>query len=973
MFTRAIRLAMVAAALILWAGTASQAQTSRDVYFDLPVGACSQGKLVLGHRYYVQRDFETLNRQISNRCKDRDGNGTPDDYFCFHAGVDLTLLGNHAGAVFEPVYAAADGRVVFSDMTSEQGRTIVLEHLLPDGTTLYTAYLHLNRTALAAVGEPVRRGQPLGTILSWPDDPGNSHVHFEIRPTADGQVTIRNSDGTLGANYFGNGYSLLPSTNQPGEAAPASVLGEWGFSDPMDFFFDGAHRPPYPAWVLTQENLGAEPYTCSTRRQLRSSPTEDSGNVLGEIDAASWFRSQGLEGETDGRTSDEDEFLRGWYRRFNANRTEYILGFQDQSEPGNGIGGPLCVGEPFRVGRLWQPPTQNPVIDLRFATEDWNGTDLKNWAAETVRVAVTGNLSVVAPYEYPGVSAEVQEIMEARLCDRAGLLLRDTALEVALDPETGFQAGVAFEARIHLDAVDGTRFLAGRWEEEGEQWKLEVIDGSLVFTVRQAGGLGDLSVRAPLPAPRCKTDGSCNVDCTQALTARRDCLLDAGYRQWAHVGAVADAFERNAVELFWAGARVARTQLVTTLAESTAPVRIGDSASGITGKIDDVAVWEIDPRNRPLDLAFAIDTTGSMSDDLAAVKSAATQIIDALEDASADYRVAVTDFRDFPFSPYGVRGIDYPYRVETPFSGDRQTIVGGINALRIGSGADLPESVYSGVLGPILGRPDSNSRRVGGWRSDAQKIVILMGDAPPHDPEPVTGFDISDVIEAAISGGFEIGDPIPNTPGSGAGPLRQAAAAETARIPVRIFSVLIGGNTQARSFFRQMAEGTDGELFAAATANQVVPAILSAIGSINQGGGGLPPVNQAPEVAFAYASREQLWPPNHQMQRVTIEGVVDLEGDPVTVTITGITQDEPVTDKGSQRSPDGEGVGTSEARLRAERSPGSHDGRVYQITFTATDDRGNSSTGRLRVCVPHDPSPNTVCIDDGQAYNSTQP
>ena len=56
-------------------------------------------------------------------------------------------------------------------------------------------------------------------------------------------------------------------------------------------------------------------------------------------------------------------------------------------------------------------------------------------------------------------------------------------------------------------------------------------------------------------------------------------------------------------------------------------------------------------------------------------------------------------------------------------------------------------------------------------------------------------------------------------------PRRSASAAATARIPVRIFSVLIGGNTQARNFFRQMAEGTDGELFAAATANQVVQAV----------------------------------------------------------------------------------------------------------------------------------------------------
>ena len=60
----------------------------------------------------------------------------------------------------------------------------------------------------------------------------------------------------------------------------------------------------------------------------------------------------------------------------------------------------------------------------------------------------------------------------------------------------------------------------------------------------------------------------------------------------------------------------------------------------------------------------------------------------------------------------------------------------------------------------------------------------------------------------------------------------------------------------------------------------------------------------------------------------------DADGDPVTITITGITQDEPTNGLGDgDTSPDGKGIGTSTASVRAERS-GKANGRVYIIYFT---------------------------------------
>ena len=105
---------------------------------------------------------------------------------------------------------------------------------------------------------------------------------------------------------------------------------------------------------------------------------------------------------------------------------------------------------------------------------------------------------------------------------------------------------------------------------------------------------------------------------------------------------------------------------------------------------------------------------------------------------------------------------------------------------------------------------------------------------------------------------------------------------------------------------------------------------------------------------------------------MTILGVTDLDGDPVAITITGITQDEPtVKGHGDKRRPDASGVGTSTANLRAQRL-GDGNGRVYVISFEAADDKGGVSTGSVQVTVPHDQRKKGGCVDDGQNYDSTQ-
>lgn len=213
--------------------------------------------------------------------------------------------------------------------------------------------------------------------------------------------------------------------------------------------------------------------------------------------------------------------------------------------------------------------------------------------------------------------------------------------------------------------------------------------------------------------------------------------------------------------------------------------------------------FEVVPKATPpppkLDLVFAIDTTQSMWDDIDAAKASATDIVNSVMDAIPDTRIAVVDFRDFPVDPYGGSG-DYDYHDALPFSTDKTSIVDAINGLTLGWGNDDPEDDYCVLMHAINGATCHGTgigSGIGAWRSILTKVIILMTDAPPHDPEPFTGYTWSDV-----------------------------SAAARAADPIVTHVIGIGG---ADPSLAQLAEDTGGQVFTADTADDVVGAIMDAI------------------------------------------------------------------------------------------------------------------------------------------------
>ena len=125
-----------------------------------------------------------------------------------------------------------------------------------------------------------------------------------------------------------------------------------------------------------------------------------------------------------------------------------------------------------------------------------------------------------------------------------------------------------------------------------------------------------------------------------------------------------------------------------------------------------------------------------------------------------------------------------------------------------------------------------------------------------------------------------------------------------------------------------------------------------------------PPPNEPPDCSTVEASPTVLWPPNHELRLVTLSGGTDPDSDAVTLTVTAVTQDEPLNGSGDgNTAPDAEaGTFSNTVRLRAERS-GTGDGRVYRISFTGSDGEGGTCSGTVTVGVPHDMGAGSTPID----------
>ena len=143
----------------------------------------------------------------------------------------------------------------------------------------------------------------------------------------------------------------------------------------------------------------------------------------------------------------------------------------------------------------------------------------------------------------------------------------------------------------------------------------------------------------------------------------------------------------------------------------------------------------IDLEGDDLEIVFVVDTTGSMGAYIIDVKNDILDVLDAISGQTDNFRVALIDYRDFP-TWSGYHG-DYPGMLQLDFTNDIHAIVDAVNALTIGSGGDIPETMYYALMMAV--ELD--------WQAGA-RYAIVLADAEPHDPEPYTGHTLSTVAIA---------------------------------------------------------------------------------------------------------------------------------------------------------------------------------------------------------------------------------
>ncbi len=145
-------------------------------------------------------------------------------------------------------------------------------------------------------------------------------------------------------------------------------------------------------------------------------------------------------------------------------------------------------------------------------------------------------------------------------------------------------------------------------------------------------------------------------------------------------------------------------------------------------------------KKEKIDIAFMVDATGSMGDELEYLKEELTDVISKVKNKNenATLNMAAVFYRD--------KGDDYVTK-KSDFSSDISETVNFINEQSADAGGDFPEAVETAL---------SESIEDLEWSKDAtSRILFLVLDAPPHYEDDII-VEIHDLIALASKKGIKI-------------------------------------------------------------------------------------------------------------------------------------------------------------------------------------------------------------------------
>lgn len=188
-----------------------------------------------------------------------------------------------------------------------------------------------------------------------------------------------------------------------------------------------------------------------------------------------------------------------------------------------------------------------------------------------------------------------------------------------------------------------------------------------------------------------------------------------------------------------------------------------------------------------LDLAICFDVTGSMGSSINSVRDNAISVLSKLKARLGDMRVALISFRDIKSDKKDTFSV-------TQFSPNIDQVIAKMRSWKARGGGDTPEDQLQAIRLALdmWAKTKSDPRK-------PTKIVVVITDAPPHDPDSYGN------TQASIADYAERVD------------------------PAHIYPIVVGSDTLAHSKAAELAKLTGGEVLTAKSGDEVASVLAAAV------------------------------------------------------------------------------------------------------------------------------------------------
>ena len=168
--------------------------------------------------------------------------------------------------------------------------------------------------------------------------------------------------------------------------------------------------------------------------------------------------------------------------------------------------------------------------------------------------------------------------------------------------------------------------------------------------------------------------------------------------------------------------------------ESTPPASYSASFEGFQGSFNDYVGLL---RRLGLDVVFVLDATGSMEWIIEETKAKMTRMMNFIKRLVPIARVGIVVYRDKKSESCSFLTKAHPLTINV------KKLQNFLNSIEAKEGGDLEEAVEEGLRVAVQEMQ---------WRRNSKKVIILVGDAPPHKSDVPKAFKV--VQEFRGRGGF---------------------------------------------------------------------------------------------------------------------------------------------------------------------------------------------------------------------------